>query len=82
VDDIPRKPASAAPCHLVPSGKECLQALADVVVDAAERGNRGPQAEVVRAPGLVDGKLRRRAQWLMVIAFSFRASANGDFRYT
>ena len=58
MDYIPREPASAAPCHLVPSGKEGTHALTDIVIDAAERGNRGPPIEVSSTIPVVIGSGR------------------------
>ena len=47
MDHIERESAIAAPCHLVPSSKECAHAVADEVVDAAGCLNARPVAEVV-----------------------------------
>src|SRR6185295_4199803 len=48
VDNFKREPNRAAPCHLVPSGKEVSYALIDIVVDSPAGRTPRSEAEVVR----------------------------------
>src|ERR1700761_424382 len=48
VDNFKREPNRAAPCHLVPSGKEVSYALIDIVVDSPAGRTARSEAEVVR----------------------------------